>query len=177
MLFAICAHKISKSSEHYLQYLHFWKNLTNDQKFILVETFKTVTFSPKPSSSSFNTEFLYLTMTQQKEEDRAVSEPIVVTDQSFDLIVAKNRLVVVDFWAAWCWPCKQLSPIIDELSLEFSKQVLFGKLNVDDSPQVPSRFHIRSIPTIMIFKGGIPADQIVGLMPKSAIRKRITSNL
>jgi thioredoxin 1 len=116
-------------------------------------------------------------MTQQKEDQRTFSDPLVITDQTFDSLVSKNKLVVVDFWAEWCGPCKQIAPIIDELSHEFSKRALFGKLNVDDSPQVSSRFHIRSIPTIMIFKGGIPVDQIVGFTPKSAIQKRITRNI
>ncbi len=117
-------------------------------------------------------------MIQQKEDHRKFSAPtVVITDQNFDSLVSKNRLVVVDFWAEWCGPCKQIAPIIDELSHEFSKRALFGKLNVDDSPQIPSRFHIRSIPTIMIFKGGIPVDQIVGFTPKSTIQKRVTSNL
>jgi thioredoxin 1 len=116
-------------------------------------------------------------MTQQKEANRTISKPMVITDQSFDTVISKNKLVVVDFWAEWCGPCKQISPVMDELSREFSSRALFGKLNVDDSPQVPSRFHIRSIPTIMIFKGGIPVDQIVGFTPKSTIQKRIVSNL
>jgi thioredoxin 1 len=116
-------------------------------------------------------------MIQQKEDHHTISEPIVITDQSFDSVVSKNKLVVVDFWAEWCGPCKQIAPILNELSREFSSRALFGKLNVDESPQVPTRFHIRSIPTVMIFKGGIPVDQIVGFTPKSTIQKRITSNL
>jgi thioredoxin 1 len=114
-------------------------------------------------------------MTQQEEHRN--TETITITDANFDSIILKNSFVIIDFWASWCGPCLRISPIIDELAHELSDRAVFGKLDVDANPRIPSRFHVRSIPTVMIFKNGQPTDQLIGSAPKSLFRKKIVSSL
>lgn len=111
-------------------------------------------------------------MTQQEERNKT-AKTITITDANFDSIISKNSFVVIDFWAAWCGPCKKISPIIDELARELSDRAIFGKMDVDSNPKSPTRFHVRSIPTIIIFKNGQPIDQLIGSASKGAIREKI----
>lgn len=99
----------------------------------------------------------------------AEAGPVVVTDASFDAFVAVHPVVVVDCWAAWCPPCRAMSPIIDELSHKWAGKVTFAKLNTDENRETAGRFAIRSIPTLLIFKNGEFIDQIVGLPPKAQL--------
>ena len=97
-----------------------------------------------------------------------------VTDASFqtDVIEASNtQPVMVDFWADWCRPCKMLSPTVDEIARENAGKLKVVKLNVDDNMNVPGKFNIRGIPTLLVFKGGQVAEQIVGAVPKEQIVK------
>lgn len=114
-------------------------------------------------------------MTQQ--ESRKPGGQIEIADGDFDETVTRNRVVVMDFWAPWCQPCLRIAPIMNELSRELSGRALFTKLNIDENPRVPMRFHVRSIPTIMIFKEGKAVDQIIGFATKDALRKRISDNI
>jgi thioredoxin 1 len=99
--------------------------------------------------------------------------PMQLTDESFDKEVLKSdKPVVVDFWAEWCGPCKMLGPRFEELSKEMT-HVKFCKVNVDESEASAAKFGIRSIPTLIIFKGGKPIGQIVGAMSKDALKERI----
>ena len=101
-----------------------------------------------------------------------------VTDQSFEADVLKSSSpVVVDFWAVWCGPCRMIAPIVDELSQEYSGKVEFYKLNVDENPQVSMKYGIRSIPTLLVFKGGKPVDQVVGALPKRELKKHVDAVL
>jgi len=103
-----------------------------------------------------------------------------VTDASFqsDVIEAsKTQPVMVDFWADWCRPCKMLTPTIEEIAQENAGKLKVVKLNVDDNMNVPGKFSIRGIPTLLVFKGGQVADQIVGAVPKEQIVKVIEKHI
>ena len=104
--------------------------------------------------------------------------PIQVSDADFDEVVLKADLpVLVDFWAEWCGPCKMIAPIVEELSEEYAGKLDFAKLDVDSNPATAMAYGVRSIPTLLIFKGGKPVDQIIGAVPKGALKKKIDSTL
>jgi len=107
----------------------------------------------------------------------ATGEPVVLTDQVFAQIIEQNPVVVVDFWAAWCGPCRMVAPIIDQLAKEYEGRVKFGKLNVDENPVVANAFQIQSIPSLLVFKNGKLVDGLVGAAPKHLIESRITPYL
>ena len=101
-----------------------------------------------------------------------------ISDAAFEAEVLKSAgAVVVDFWAPWCGPCKSIAPIIDELAEDYSGKVTFFKMNVDDNPRTPSKFNVRGIPKLVLFKGGQVVDQIVGAVPKDALVQAITAKL
>jgi thioredoxin 1 len=96
---------------------------------------------------------------------------ITVTDVSLDTVISSNDLILIDFWAEWCGPCKKVLPILQELSDE--GVVLIGKLNVDDNPQKTLEYSIFSIPSMVLFKGGKPVKTIQGAKPKHALLKEL----
>lgn len=97
-----------------------------------------------------------------------------VTDGDFDSKVLKaDKPVLVDFWAAWCGPCKAIAPTVEELADEFAGRITVAKMNVDENPQTPGKYGIRAIPTLIIFKGGQVAEQITGAVAKSQISAAI----
>ena len=107
-----------------------------------------------------------------------MAEPFAVTDTDFDEKVLKSTVpVLVDFWADWCMPCKMIAPIVEELSQEYDGKLDFAKLDVDSNPSTAMTYGVRSIPTLLIFKGGKPVDQIVGAVPKGVLKKKIDSSL
>ncbi|HOI26888.1 MAG TPA: thioredoxin [Paludibacteraceae bacterium] len=100
-----------------------------------------------------------------------------ITDADFQEKINSNTIVVVDFWATWCGPCRAVAPIIDELSKEYEGKALVGKVDVDDNPEVCEKYGIRNIPTILFFKNGVLADKQVGSVPKTALVAKIESLL
>ncbi len=103
---------------------------------------------------------------------------VPVTDSSFEQDVLKSDIpVVVDFWAEWCGPCKQIGPALEEISDELAGKVKIAKVNIDDNPNAPSRYGVRGIPTLLVFKNGEVVSNKVGAAPKGALRQWIESAL
>ena len=107
-----------------------------------------------------------------------MAKPQEVTDTSWDTNVIKaEKPVLVDFWAPWCGPCRMVAPIVEELADEYAGKVEFVKLNTDDNPVTAAKYGIRSIPTLLVFKEGQPVGQIIGVRPKSDLKKRLDAVL
>jgi len=105
-------------------------------------------------------------------------EILNLTDANFDDEVLKSATsVLVDFWAAWCVPCKMIAPAVDEIATEYKDKLKVCKVNVDENQQVPSRFGVRGIPTLLLFKGGELKERIVGALPKDKIVSTISKHL
>ena len=102
-------------------------------------------------------------------------KPITFSDGNFDSeAVSSDQLVVVDFWAAWCGPCRMIAPIIEELAGEYEGKVKIGKLDVDENQGVAIKYGVRSIPTVLFLKGGKVVDTVIGAVPKSNLVEKIT---
>ncbi len=99
---------------------------------------------------------------------------VTVTDAEFDsTVLQSDKLVILDFWAEWCQPCKMLAPTVEEIAGEYEDTVKVGKLNVDDNPETATKYGIRGIPTLLFFKGGQVVQQLVGVKSKAEIEKVI----
>ena len=94
---------------------------------------------------------------------------MIVTDDNFDEAIKSNGLILIDFWAEWCGPCKRVSPILDEISKEHG--ILVGKLNIDENPVKPVEYSVSSIPTMVLFKNGKPVHTVQGAKPKHKLMK------
>mgnify|MGYP000996796444 FL=1 len=107
------------------------------------------------------------------------SEKVVtITDAEFESsVLQSDKPVILDFWAEWCQPCKMLSPTVEAIADEYEEKIKVGKLNVDDNPNVATKYGIRGIPTLLFFKGGEVVQQMVGVKSKTEIKKVIDENL
>lgn len=99
------------------------------------------------------------------------------TDNWDSEVLQTTGIVMVDFWAVWCGPCRMIAPTVEELSKEYAGKIKVGKLNTDENPDIASRYKIMGIPTIMFFKGGQKVDQIVGAVPKPQLKAKIDALL
>jgi len=101
-----------------------------------------------------------------------------ITDANFKTtIIDSEKVAIVDFWAEWCGPCRMIGPIVEELSKEYADTAVIGKLNVDNNPEVSTEFGVRSIPTILFFKGGKLVDKQVGVVPKSVLEDKLKMHM
>jgi len=99
-----------------------------------------------------------------------------VTDASFAVdVLQASGPVLVDFWAEWCGPCKAIAPALEEIGAEYAGKLTVAKVNIDDNLQTPTQYHVRGIPTLILFKDGKPVDTKVGALPKSALKQWIAS--
>ena len=105
-------------------------------------------------------------------------KPVEITDANFESEVLKaDKPVLVDFWAEWCAPCKIIAPTVEQLAKEYDGQLKVGKIDVDSNQQTAIKFGIRSIPTLLVFKGGRVVDQIVGALPKGTLIDKVSRHL
>lgn len=114
---------------------------------------------------------------QLQTAEKYDGKPITLSDATFSSEISKYPVMVVDFWAAWCGPCRMVAPIIEQLAKEYSGRVAFGKLNVDENPLTSNEFQVQSIPTLLIFRDGEPLDGIIGAVPKHQIESKLKTHL
>ncbi len=100
--------------------------------------------------------------------------PLEITDENFESEVLNSDLpVLIDFWAAWCGPCRMIAPLVEELAGEYEGKIKIGKLDVDNNQQTAIKYGVRSIPTLLVFKNGEVKDTIIGAVPKSQISQKL----
>ncbi|MDG6905069.1 MAG: thioredoxin [Nitrososphaerota archaeon] len=104
-------------------------------------------------------------------------KPIDLADSNFFSEVSKYPLMLIDFWAPWCGPCRMVSPTVDQLAKQYSDKIAFGRVNVDENPMTASQFGIQGIPTLLIFQHGKAVDGLVGAYPKNMIESRLKAHL
>ena len=107
-----------------------------------------------------------------------MAETTAINDKNFeDEVINTDIPVLVDFWAEWCMPCRMVAPIVEELAKEYTGKMKFVSVDVDANPDTAMKYNIRSIPALIVFKNGVPVDQIVGAVPKSALQEKVDSSL
>ncbi|MEQ9425358.1 MAG: thioredoxin [Cyclobacteriaceae bacterium] len=106
-----------------------------------------------------------------------MAKAIEITDNNFEEVVNSDKPVLVDFWAEWCGPCKMIGPIVEEIAGEYEGKAVIGKVDVDNNPQVSAKFGIRSIPTLLVFKGGEIVDKQIGAVPKNVLTEKLDAQM
>jgi len=113
----------------------------------------------------------------EKEQLQNIKEPLVLDDSTFSQTIGKFPLILVDFWAPWCGPCRMMSPVIDEIGKDYLGKLVVGKINVDKNPLLAGQFGISSIPTLLLFKRGQAVNKIIGSVSKNKIAEMIAMRL
>lgn len=106
-----------------------------------------------------------------------MAKTIEITDSNFEDILSSEKPVLVDFWAEWCGPCKMIGPVVEELASEYDGKAVVAKVDVDSNPQVATKFGIRSIPTLLFFKGNEVVDKQIGAVPKAVLAQKLEAQL
>ena len=105
------------------------------------------------------------------------AKPVHVNDSNFSDTITKHSLVLIDFWADWCGPCRALAPTVEDLAGQYAGKILVGKLNVDENPSTAERFQVCSIPTLVMIKNGAEVDRVVGCVPKDHIETMLKKHM
>ena len=100
-----------------------------------------------------------------------------ITDANFEEVIASEQPILVDFWAEWCGPCKMIGPVVEELASDYEGKAVIAKVNVDENPNVAAKFGIRSIPTLLVFKGGEIVDKQIGAVPKGVLAQKLDAQI
>ena len=106
-----------------------------------------------------------------------MAKAIEITDANFEEVINTDQPVLVDFWAEWCGPCKMIGPVVEELAEDFEGKAVIGKVNVDENPETAAKFGIRSIPTLLVLKGGEIVDKQVGAVQKATLAEKLDAML
>lgn len=106
-----------------------------------------------------------------------MGKAIEITDSNFNEVISTDKPVLVDFWAEWCAPCRMVGPIVEELAEDYEGKAVVGKIDIDNNPNVAAQFGIRSIPTLLVFKGGQVVDKQVGAAPKAALSSKLDAQV
>lgn len=106
-----------------------------------------------------------------------MGKAIEITDSNFESVINGDQPVLVDFWAEWCGPCKMIGPVVEELATEYDGKAVVGKVDVDSNPEVSAKFGIRSIPTLLVFKGGEIVDKQIGAVPKAVLEQKLEAQI
>lgn len=101
----------------------------------------------------------------------------IINSENFDELANSGKLIVLDFWATWCGPCKRIAPIVEALAEEYKDQAIIGKCDVEEDEELSTRFGVRNIPTILFIKNGEVKDKVVGLVPKQALEEKLKALL
>ena len=105
------------------------------------------------------------------------SQPVVLDQENFDKVIGTNRLVLVDFWAEWCAPCRSMHEVFEKLAAKYGEKMILARLNVDDNGPLAERFNVFSIPTFILFEGGKPVDAVVGAVGEEGLEQMILKQL